>query len=122
MICGWCEQEMNAAATVTCTANDSVTYPDGSSLPPVPFVPAPLISEEEWWAEWRKVRQRSDTEEAARKRHNQYKVGWNRCHDCNVLAGGRHHPGCDNERCPRCSGQLISCSCLDDEEDQEATP
>lgn len=43
-----------------------------------------------------------------------------RCHDCNVKRGGYHHPGCDMERCPRCQGQLISCGCLDeDEEDQE---
>ncbi len=37
-----------------------------------------------------------------------------KCHDCYVLNGGKHHPGCDMERCPRCSGQLISCGCLDD--------
>ena len=43
-----------------------------------------------------------------------------RCGDCNVTCDGNHHPGCDQERCPRCSGQLISCGCLDaDEEDEE---
>ena len=36
-----------------------------------------------------------------------------RCGDCNVLAGGYHHPGCDQEVCPKCNGQLISCDCLD---------
>lgn len=34
-----------------------------------------------------------------------------RCPDCNVASGGHHHPGCDRERCPLCSGQRLSCSC-----------
>jgi hypothetical protein len=42
-----------------------------------------------------------------------------RCHDCNVLVGGFHHPGCDTEECPKCHGQLISCGCLDDPEDDD---
>jgi hypothetical protein len=33
--------------------------------------------------------------------------------------GGFHHPGCDTEECPKCHGQLISCGCLDDSEDDE---
>ncbi len=37
-----------------------------------------------------------------------------RCHDCGIVHGKRHHPGCDVERCPRCEGQLISCGCLDE--------
>jgi hypothetical protein len=41
-----------------------------------------------------------------------------RCHDCNIKHGGKHHPGCDVERCPKCEGQLISCGCLSDEEDE----
>jgi hypothetical protein len=40
-----------------------------------------------------------------------------RCHDCNVAHGNYHHPGCDVERCPRCEGQLISCGCLSEGED-----
>lgn len=39
------------------------------------------------------------------------------CHDCGVEKGGYHHPGCGVERCPACGGQLISCGCLDEEED-----
>ena len=45
--------------------------------------------------------------------------GDGRCHDCNVASGGYHHPSCDIERCPRCGGQLISCGCLDDTEDED---
>ncbi len=35
-----------------------------------------------------------------------------RCVDCNVAVGGFHHPGCDQEKCPRCHGQIISCGCM----------
>ena len=42
-----------------------------------------------------------------------------RCHDCNIGLGGYHHPGCDMEECPKCGGQLISCGCLDSEEEEE---
>lgn len=40
------------------------------------------------------------------------------CHDCGVAKGNKHHPGCDMERCPICTGQLISCGCLDDEDNE----
>ena len=33
------------------------------------------------------------------------------CHDCGCAPGHFHHPGCDNEMCPRCGGQLLSCDC-----------
>ena len=36
-----------------------------------------------------------------------------RCGDCNAKTGHYHHPGCDNERCPVCGGQLLSCGCVD---------
>ena len=34
-----------------------------------------------------------------------------RCRDCAVLEGELHQPGCDQERCPFCLGQLITCDC-----------
>jgi hypothetical protein len=43
------------------------------------------------------------------------------CHDCRVIKGEYHVVGCDVERCPRCTGQAISCDCLD-EEDDESVP
>jgi hypothetical protein len=33
------------------------------------------------------------------------------CHDCRVLKGEFHVPGCDVEQCPVCGGQLIGCAC-----------
>lgn len=34
-----------------------------------------------------------------------------RCGDCGVKEFGIHHEGCDNERCPKCHGQMLSCDC-----------
>lgn len=33
------------------------------------------------------------------------------CHDCQVLAGEFHVPGCDVEECPVCGDQLAFCAC-----------
>lgn len=50
--------------------------------------------------------------------------GWrstaDRCGDCGVVLGGWHHLGCDLQPCPQCGGQLLSCDCRFDEDDQDA--
>ena len=33
------------------------------------------------------------------------------CRDCGIAVGKYHVMGCGIERCPRCSGQYMSCSC-----------
>lgn len=32
-----------------------------------------------------------------------------KCHDCGAKVGELHVPGCDNEPCPECGEQWISC-------------
>ena len=49
--------------------------------------------------------------------------GWPRtvttCGDCGVSRGGWHHPGCDMQQCPSCGGQMLSCDCRFDEDDDD---
>ena len=87
-VCLYCNHEMTDPATTTCT--QTVEFPDGTTMAAVPYAPDEII------------RTLPDG---------------GRCHDCGIAPGGLHHPGCDMEQCPRCKGQLISCGCLDKEED-----
>jgi ppGpp synthetase/RelA/SpoT-type nucleotidyltranferase len=41
------------------------------------------------------------------------------CHDCAVVRGQFHVPGCDVEACPVCGGQSIACDCPRDEDAEE---
>ena len=83
-ICIRCHKEMSDASVTTCEANTSIQYPDGSVYAAISHDPKRL-----------------------------HLPGWFRCPDCNVAPGGRHHAGCDQEYCPKCGGQLISCDCFD---------
>jgi hypothetical protein len=89
-ICMRCHREMSDASVTTCKENVSIEYPDGEVLKPVPHNPNRL-----------------------------HLPGWFRCPDCNVVPGGNHHSNCDQEICPKCSGQLISCSCFDTKIEKE---
>jgi hypothetical protein len=88
-ICIKCGKEMSDPSVMSCEENTSIEYPDGEVLQPVPYDPKQL-----------------------------HAPNWFRCPDCNVVPGGFHHPNCDQECCPKCGGQLISCDCFDTPDEQ----
>lgn len=42
------------------------------------------------------------------------------CHDCAVVKGQYHVPGCDVERCPVCDEQAAFCNCPRDDDEEES--
>ena len=48
----------------------------------------------------------------------QERVNSQPCSDCGVLRGELHIPNCDQERCPRCSGQYMCCDCKREDEEE----
>lgn len=98
-----------------CSWNRVVTYPDGIILDAEPF----KAETEEWLVNWVKSLPPHPYDIPFDEWYtNHIKSGaYKKCHDCGVTDGNYHHPGCDVERCPRCRGQLISCGCLDKEDE-----
>ena len=88
VLCQYCSQEMTVARTCT----EAVLHILGEPIPVVPHRPP-------------------------RRPKGSTAAVEPRCHDCGVLPGGFHHPGCDMARCPSCGGQLLSCECPFDEHD-----
>jgi hypothetical protein len=90
-ICKYCQQEMNGAAG--CVKMPVRTIE--GNLDPIPY-----------------GSEQQHPPAASGQHHHGVLLGSPpRCHDCDVLAGHYHHPGCDWEECPRCHGQLIGCDC-----------
>jgi len=102
----------------SCSKNKRIIYLDGSRLPAIKFK-SPTIKDLELSIKkfenpnfTKSLRKKltgnmQATIEIMKKNPNTKQ----RCHDCNVINGGFHHNGCDEEICPRCKGQLITCRC-----------
>jgi hypothetical protein len=119
-ICKWCDQEMTDKNATTCTGNTVVEFPDGLKLPSVPYKGKGFelsqfedsYLKDNYAPEFKAIFKMFSSPQE-RMDYWIEKVG-TKCHDCGVDVGGFHHPGCDTEKCPKCSGQLIGCGCLDE--------
>jgi len=100
--CGYCNQEMLDLNTKGCTAK--VPHPNrrGEIRPPIPYGYelryALLTTNPVGTPEDRVLLYRAECLEKP-------------CHDCGVVYGECHHPGCDVEECPWCGKQSIGCDC-----------
>lgn len=43
------------------------------------------------------------------------------CHDCRVVKGEYHVPGCDAEQCPVCGDVIFSCDCEPEWDEPDAS-
>ena len=82
--------------TATCPYCKQVMAPDASCLP--------VLVDEEGGA-FERIRYGSEGDGPREPRDT--------CPDCGVLTGKVHHLHCDQERCPKCSGQMLSCLHMD---------
>ena len=87
-VCRRCGKDIDSLETSSCVVYVNITFPDGLTMPHVPYDPARDIGEI-YPAEYRGPQQR--------------------CRNCLVAPGGIHHLDCPMERCPRCGGQLVEC-------------
>jgi hypothetical protein len=88
-VCDYCNKEMRRAYGCTLSVFDD--YPGGKPITRIRYGD----EREDWGAKSGK-----------------------RCGDCGCKPGYFHHPGCDIECCPVCSGQAFSCNCVEDETDE----
>jgi hypothetical protein len=83
----------------------------------IPYSPTPAIDVEHYGT--------AEAVEQAKKMWSDWPWGFTpNCHDCGTPRNKLHHPGCDDERCPRCLHQAISCGCRweGDEPDPDFDP
>jgi hypothetical protein len=125
--CEFCKGNADSCINVPITVKDATSVNGTKDLSPIPYgsetrhtmflqyqAQFPSESEEQ-------IRQRVD-DFLKKYQVGKYTEPDSRCHDCGVKVGGYHHPGCDDEECPNCHMQLISCGCLvrdDDDEDPD---
>ena len=82
-------------------------------------IPDPERDPEAWRAYWLKqieAAQEQRSYEIEGERYDRIPYGKESsdvppCHDCDVVAGQYHVPGCDSETCPKCGRRAVSCEC-----------